>query len=460
MTISIPITSKCKLIFLRIMGLSARFGKNTGSYPVKSIFLSLFIFYTSVFYADAQSRLKTDSVVLSLGDAEKLFLERNFELLAAKYQINEADAAIIQAKLWDNPNLSIEQDVYDPVSKKWFDVTATGETAVNIQQLIYLAGKRNKRISIGKVNSEIARYQFYDLQRTLRYELRTSFFELYFLEQSISVYDRELTAAKKLVDAYNIEYQKGNVSFNEFARLQALQFGLENEKIELLKNINEKQSNLVLLTGDTLSRPIKPVVDISSYDRINPDSLSIEKLIETGLENRYDLKITSAQVKYEKANLALEKAMRTPDLTLGGGWDRQGSYVDNYNFLSVGIDLPLWNHNQGNIKIAENKIEESKVLKNENELEVKNDIRKAFEQLIETDHLFKASLPKFDNKYYDLLDGIILAYQNHTISLLEFIDYIETYKNSKTGFYQLQNNRIDAVEDLNMATGIDLMKNK
>jgi cobalt-zinc-cadmium efflux system outer membrane protein len=395
---------------------------------------------------------------MSLGDAEKLFLERNFELLAAKYQINEADAAIIQAKLWDNPNLSIEQGVFDPTTRKWFDVTASGETAVNIQQLIYLAGKRNKRIRIGKVNSEIARYQFYDLQRTLRYELRTSFFELFFLEQSVSVYDRELGAAKKLVEAYSAEYQKGNVSFNELARLQALQFCLENEKIELLKNVNGKQSNLVLLTGDTLSRPIKPVVDISVYDRINPDSLRIDKLIESGLANRYDLKIAEAQVQYEKANLALEKAMRTPDLTLGGRWDRQGSYVYNYNSLSVGFDLPVWNHNQGNVKIAENKIEESKVLRNENELEVKNDIRKAFEQLIETDHLYKASLPKFKDKYFDLLDGIILAYQNHTISLLEFIDYIETYKNSKTGFYQLQNNRIDAVEDLNMATGSIIVK--
>jgi cobalt-zinc-cadmium efflux system outer membrane protein len=458
MMISFQISSKCRLVFFRIILLISRLRKNHSSLLIKSIFLSLIIFSTSVFCVDAQNKFIADTLVLSLSDAENLFLKKNFELLAAKYQINEADAAIIQAKLWDNPNLNIEQGVYDPDSRKWFDITATGETAVNIQQLIYLAGKRNKRIGIEKVNSEISRYQFYDLQRTLRYELRTSFYELYFLEQSVSVYDREIKASKKLVDAYDIEYQKGNVSFNDLARLQALQFSLGNEKIELLKSINEKQSNLVLLTGDTLARPIRPVVDVSAYTRINPDSLRIEQLIASGLANRYDLKIAEAQVQYEKANLALEKAMRTPDLTIGGRWDRQGSYVDDYNALSVGFDLPIWNHNQGNIKIAENKIEESKVLRNENELEVKNDIIKAFSQLLETDHLYKASQPKFDSKYYDLLDGIILAYQNHTISLLEFIDYIETYKNSKTEFYQLQNNRIDAFEDLNMATGSIIVK--
>jgi cobalt-zinc-cadmium efflux system outer membrane protein len=441
------------------MGLKSCFRKNIRLLLLKSIFLSLSVF-CSTLSIKAQNKLPADTVILSLRDAEKLFLEKNFELLAAKYEINEADAAIIQAKLWDNPNLNIEQGVYNPAAKSWFDVTATGETAVSIQQLIYLAGKRNKKIRIGKVNAEIARYQFYDLLRTLRYELTTSFYELYFLEQSVSVYDREITASKKLVDAYSVEYQKGNVSFNDLARLQALQFGLENEKIELLKDANEKQSNLVLLTGDTLSRPIKPFVEISVYDKINPDSLKLDQLIASGLKNRYDLKIAEDQVQYEQANLALEKAMRTPDLTIGGSWDRQGSYVYNYNALTLGFDLPIWNHNQGNIKIAENKIEESKILRNENELEVKNDIKKAFEQLIETDHLYRASLQKFDSKYYDMLDGIILAYQNRTISLLEFIDYIETYKNSKTEFYRLQNNRIDAVEDLNMAAGIDLMKNK
>ena len=423
----------------------------------KLILLSLFINGLFISYAGGQTSFQ-DTLVLSLQDAEKLFLEKNFDLLAAKYQIREADAAIIQAKLWDNPNLNLEQGVYNPETKNWFDVSSTGESAIILQQLFYLAGKRNKKISIGKINLEIARYQFYDMLRTLRYELRTSFYELYFLEQSVTVYNQELAASKKLVDAYTLEYQHGNVSFNELARLQALQFNLENEKIELLKNVNEKQNNLVLLTGDSLARPVKPVIDVSSYDRITPDSLRFEKLLDSGLANRYDLKMADAQVHYQQASLSLEKSMRVPDLTIGARWDRQGSYVYNYNSISLGFDLPVWDHNKGNIKIAENKIEESKILRNENELQVRNDIKKAFSQLIETDRLYKSSLQKFDSKYYNLLGGITTAYQNHTISLLEFIDYFETYKNSKTEFYNLQNNRLEAIEELNMATGTIIIK--
>jgi cobalt-zinc-cadmium efflux system outer membrane protein len=422
------------------------------------ILILLFSFCFIEENVEAQKGIQADTLLLSLQDAETAFLKNNFDLLAAKYQIAEADAAIIQAKLWDNPNLNIEQGAYNSNTNKWFDISQSGETAVILQQLIYLAGKRDKRINIEKINSQIANYQFYDLMRALRYELRTSFFEFYFLQKSLSVYDRELAALKLLVDAYSIEYKKGNIPFKELARLQALQFNLENEKIDVLKNLTERQSNIILLTGDTLSRPIKPIFNISAFDSINAGSYSLGQLYDYGLSKRYDLKISEAQILSEQMNLSLQKAMRIPDMTLGARYDKAGSYVRNYNSLSIGFDLPLWNRNQGNIKIAENKIEETKTLKNQKELEVKNDINKAFVQLLETDRLYKLSLQKFNSSYDNLFEGITSAYRNHTINLLEFIDYYETYKTSKNEYYQLQNNRLDAMEDLNMATGTIIIK--
>lgn len=149
------------------------------------MFRIIILLFSVCFIADkveAQKVIQTDTILLSLQDAESLFLKNNFDLLAAKYQIAEADAAVIQAKLWDNPNLNIEQGAYNSDTRKWFDMSQTGETAVILQQLIYLAGKRVKRINIEKINSQIANYQFYDLMRALRYELRTSFLNFIFCD--------------------------------------------------------------------------------------------------------------------------------------------------------------------------------------------------------------------------------------------------------------------------------------
>ena len=101
--------------------------------------------------AEAQIIIKTDTVSYSLSDAENLFIKSNFDLLAAKYQIDEAEASLIQAKLWDNPNINLELGAYNEDTKKWFEMSQNGESAVILQQLIYLAGKRNKRINIEKI---------------------------------------------------------------------------------------------------------------------------------------------------------------------------------------------------------------------------------------------------------------------------------------------------------------------
>jgi cobalt-zinc-cadmium efflux system outer membrane protein len=401
--------------------------------------------------------MREDTLHLSLQDAENQFLQKNFLLLASKYQVSTADAGIIQAKLYPNPNFSIEQGVYNQDTKKWFDLSSTGETALALQQIIILAGKRNKQIDIAKINSQISLYQFYDLIRTLRYELRSSFYGIYFLRDAIGVYDKEVESLKTLIDVYTTQYNKGNVAFKDLARLQALQFSLQNERLDLVKQSTEKQSNLALLTGDTLLRPVSPVMD-PRFNEIDVNRLKYIELVDSAFENRYDLRTAHSQVQLSQSNLALQKALRTPDLLLGANYDKAGNYVRNYNALSVAIDLPFWNRNQGNIKAAQFQIEASKQLQSQAELEVKNEISTAYKQLLETDRLYKTASLEFTSDYEKLLDGITKGYQNHTISLLEFIDYYETYKNSKLELNHLQNNRLDALENLNLATGTTILK--
>ena len=399
-----------------------------------------------------------DTLRVTIQEAEKQFLQKNFLLLAAKYRISEADAAIIQAKLYPNPNFSINQGMYNQDTRKWFDLSSTGETAVSLQQVIILAGKRNKQIDIARINSQISVYGFYDLIRTLRYELRSSFYSLYFLSEPIAVYDREIESLKTLIDAYTAQYNKGNIAFKDLARLQALQFSLQNERLDLLKQVAEKQTNLGLLMGDSLSLPIKPVPDSDFVNRIDVSSLNYLELVDSALVNRYDLKAANAQVQLNQTNFSLQRSLRVPDLTVGANYDRAGSYVRNFNALSLAIDLPFWNRNQGNIKMAQSQIEESRQLQSQAELQVRADISKAYKQLLETDKLYRTVSLQFTPDYEKLLDGIIKGYQNHTISLLEFIDYYETYKNSKLEYNRLQNNRLDALENLNLATGTNILK--
>jgi len=60
----------------------------------------------------------TDTTRQSLPQLEQQFLERNFQLLAQRYQIDMADAAITQAGLRPNPNLWFQGNLYNPQTHK------------------------------------------------------------------------------------------------------------------------------------------------------------------------------------------------------------------------------------------------------------------------------------------------------------------------------------------------------
>src|ERR1700684_3891221 len=83
--------------------------------------LKPFIFVVAALCVNlASGQVHADTLNIKLDSAERIFLRNNYSLLAQKYNIDAQKALIIQAKLWPNPNLSIERGpvipLYDPQS--------------------------------------------------------------------------------------------------------------------------------------------------------------------------------------------------------------------------------------------------------------------------------------------------------------------------------------------------------
>ena len=122
---------------------------------------------------------------LTLKDAGQLFLKQNLSLIAARYDMDIAQAQVLQARLFENPVISLEQNVYNRLNGKYFDMGKDGESGVEIEQVISIAGQRSNRIRLEKVNKEMAGYQFQEIMRTLHSELNERFVETYFLQRSL-----------------------------------------------------------------------------------------------------------------------------------------------------------------------------------------------------------------------------------------------------------------------------------
>ena len=422
-------------------------------------FIGCLFLAAQVFSLAQAPAARTDTVAITLQQAEERFLKNNLQLLAARFNIDAAKAAVVQAELWNNPNISIEQNAYNKFTKRYFDVTKTGNTDIQLQQLILLAGKRDKQIRLAEINSQIAENSFYDLLRALKFELRTNFFDLYFLQQSLAFYNETIPNVRKTVAATEVIYQKRSILLSEVLRLKTLLFSLENERLGLLNQVSEIEHGMGVLLRDTSGSIsyLVPQLDSNAIESLQVNALSLQDVIATALEKRTDYKNAETQIQYEETNLSLQKAMSIPDLTVGGTYSRAGSYIPDYYALTLSIDLPIFNRNQGNVQISENTLEADKLLREYSRKTLEKEIATAYKKAIDTDRFFRAFDKKFTGEYKTLVEGMDADYQKRNITIIEFTDFYESYRTSMLQMNQLQNERLDAFEGLNYAAGTSLI---
>lgn len=397
---------------------------------------------------------KTDTLKLSLSDAEQQFSQRNFLLLAQKYGIEASKASIIQAGLLPNPTLNLEQTT---ISQSTIANDALigplGQRTIQIQQLIQIAGKRNKQIALAKAGVEVSQYQFSELVRELLFQLKGSFYQIHYLQKTLLMYKQEIQKITSLVAAYQEQVNKGNVSQKELIRLQSFLITIEGEASNIINQITDNQTTIKVLLADRTNTIIDPIVDDKQIQNINLAGLNVADLVSNALVNRPDLKVQNAKSQYLVANYNLQKALAKPDITVGYSYDRAGSYVNDYHALTVSMALPFFNKNQGNIKIAENQIEENKQYYYQTQNQVENEVLQAFTKAQENDRLFRKIDQTFQASFEKLIAGVLENYQKRNLTLIEFTDFLESYKNTVSQLNTLQNNRIQAFEQLNFVVG-------
>jgi len=403
-----------------------------------------------------------DSLRITLHQADSIFISQNLSLLAEKCNIGAANAQIIQARFFNNITITASQNVYNPDPKstgstqKWFDFSDKGEANIQLQKLFLLAGKRNKQIKLAELTANKEEQNYFDLLRTLKFSLRSGFYNIYYLKQILNVYDKEITSTNKLIGVFQGQFEKGYISKKELLRLKSNLFTLENEKIGYSSQLISSQADFNILMHSS-NIFYNPQPDTSAFDKASPEGLKLQTLIDTAYNNRYDLKMAQTDLSLSQVNLAYQKAMAVPDITLSGGWDKNGTYVHNFNSLGLQFDIPIFNRNQGNIKSAKFNVESSKYKLQGAEDQLKSDVVSAYANAIEINRLYN----KFDKKFVADLDTLneemLKNFEKKNISLIEFLDYYDAYKENAVQLNNLLYNRINAFENLNFSIGKDII---
>jgi cobalt-zinc-cadmium efflux system outer membrane protein len=386
---------------------------------------------------------------LTLPQAENFFLNKNLDLIAQKYSIDSAKATVITANLYDNPDFSYSNAFYNSETHHFFDP----EMSVQISQLIRLAGKRNKAISLAKSGIKIAEFQFYDLLRTLRFVLRNDFYNIYFLEQSSKLYQVEINALQKIVPAYEEQVKKGFTAPVDALRIKSQLYTLEAEYDNLQTNIENLQAEFKVLIRANPSSFIVAENVVADMNTNMVKQSSYEALVDSAIVNRPDLKALNASIVFNDYNLKLQQAIAKPDITISADYDRLGSYVPNYNAIGISIPLPFFNRNQGNIRNAKIQTEVSKVQYESGLAKVRSDVTTNYITALRSEKLLMGFDPPFEEKMKNVMNEVTINFQKKNITLLEFLDFYNSYKQNVLQMNQLRFNRMSALEQLNFSIG-------
>ncbi len=396
-----------------------------------------------------QAQNQTDTLTLKFQEAEKRFLLNNFSLIAQKYNVDATKALIQQARLWDNPVLSTDQNLYSRGAGFFNHTNGGGQVFAQISQTFKTAGKRGKQIILAQDDASIQQAQFNDLLRNLHYNMLLDFSQLNNLIEQNKIFQYEVASSNNLVKAITTAYGVGNSSLRDVVRLQALAFGLENDLAENYRQINELENDLKTLLVVKETTFIKPDITTS----VNPVSLNVAALIDSAKANRGDYQASKIAFQQAGHNLTYQKALAVPDLSIGVDYDRNSNYVPNYYGLAVSLPLPFFNRNQGNIKSAKFNIRNQENVFKNSDLQVRNDVVTAVEQYNLSLQLFSKNNVEFYNTYDKLFGSMVQAYRSRQLGLVEFIDFFESYKDTKLKVIQQQYNLQKAIADLNFNVG-------
>lgn len=405
------------------------------------------------FICSASAQDVSDTLRVPLDSAESIFLRQNFQLLAQRYNIDAQKALIIQAKLWPNPNLSVANGpiwkLYNPEAT----FLNNSSLSASLAQVILLAGKRNKQVRIAEANAKLSEYQFYDLVRTLKYTLRSDFFRVYYLRRSSNVYSEEILALQRVVNAFVEQQRKGYIAEKEVVRIKAQLYSLQNEYNDLVSQILEIETELRLILQVRPNWFVDPLPDLMSISRLDPGKYPLAALLDSAYQNRTDLQIARMGTEIDKLNYNYQKALAVPDITLSFSYDQQGSYVNNFNAIGASIDLPFFNRNQGNIKSAKASIENSAALQKNTEATVEGNVHEALQKAINVDRIFRNIDPNFAQDFSRLQKEVLANYEKRNISILDFLDFYDSYKQNVLQANQVYYNRVNAFEEINFYTG-------
>ncbi len=389
---------------------------------------------------------------ITLSDAVSIFLNKNFQLIAARYDIDTADAEKLTARLRPNPDVSVGFSGL-PLNLSG-NLLTEQQYSYSIAQTFELGGKRSKRIGVANANSDVARAQFEMAVWQLTNDLKKKFYTVILNQSLLNLAEENEKTFTETVKHTEELVQAGELAGLDLTRLEVEKLKFDTDLANAQRDYEVALRDLrVTLGGDYRTMEIDPVgtLDPQVYD------FQFADLRDKALAARPDLKAAKLAERAADASIRLQDAQKIPDVSLGAGITQVPGGTSNYTF-GVGVTLPVHNRNQG--ERAKARIEKEKALNQEALVtnQIIGDVDKAFvafQMQKRRVDLYRTGVLTKVTEIQNLTEYSLKAGES---SILDLLDAIRTRRDTLAAFYQALFDYQSALLDLELATATPIVK--
>jgi cobalt-zinc-cadmium efflux system outer membrane protein len=398
---------------------------------------------------------------LRLEDLERMALANNPTLKQAEADIAVAAGRAKQAGLYPNPTISA---VGEEISRG--PIIRGGEIGGGFQQRIVMGGKLGLSRQVGE-QERLAAEQMAQAQRQrVLNAVRVLYYQAVGDQRLVQVRGQMAGLAREVV---RISGEMGNV-------------GQSDKPDQLFADIEAERLDLGLVTArNGLERTWRQITAVVNNPSLRPTLLEgdleeVPKLdADQALERIYaeSPELRTAQVNIARSELELKRARREPipDIVVGGGvrYNREllefspgGTLrqpVGPEGFFDIGIQIPIFNRNQGSVAAAKAEAERARLEVDRTKLALRArlaTVYREYRDAIATVERYRGRMiPKAQQAYELYLNsfrGMAAAYPQVLISQRNLFQLQEDYVTALVAAWQ----RAIEIQGLLLTGGVEL----
>ncbi len=391
-----------------------------------------------------QSSFATEKL-LTLRQALALTLKQNPELAAFSWDRRSAEARILQARLFPNPDFNTQTE--DIAGTKQSSGFSRSQTTLQLSQLIELGGKRSARVREARVGRELAKLDYQSKRLDVLKKTTQAFVDVLSTQERVRLAQGDVDLASGLLPDIRRRIEAGKASAIEQTRIDV---AIASARIEL----DQTRRALITARERLVRQWDSPRVD---FDRAIGDLETIQSLpnmqtLSRNLSQNPEIARWEPEKEKREATLRLQQADATPNLTLSAGPRYIAETGEWTQVIGFSLPLPLWNRNQGAILEARDQLGRLEDEKRTTVARLSGELSDAYQTVAraanEVQILKDSVLPGAEKAVTELQEG----YQAGRFSYLDVNEARRTLTASRLQYLQALTDYHKAVADIEALT--------